>query len=185
MVLFDQIRQSVQENGLVASAPLPNDVVSEADTPASRCSFYRRVCAIPASVQPGTGCILVRAGTVTAVTTPAHYGQAVLAYMRTSGLKIGPVVSYPRSRLWSFLALPHLRPGSPEADGLFYYHTSVAAMGTVIGLPSPAHPARRVWVHPPVGVFRPSASVVVSCLRRIIDDGRVSAAVSLRSNSDR
>lgn len=138
-----------------------------ADTPVSRCEFYRRICGIPATVQPETGRITFHAGSVVAITMPGHLGQAVRRRMGARSQELGPIVSHPRSRRWSFLA----RHDIPDEAGLFAelfrLDVSITPVGAEIALPSPGetHPGLRVWVRPPNDTFRPSAAVVVETLR--------------------
>ncbi|MBF6463753.1 DNA-directed RNA polymerase subunit beta [Nocardia beijingensis] len=137
-----------------------------ADTPVSRCLFYRR-CGLAAAVQPELGRIVVPAGRVGAITMPARLGQEVKALMQVRRCALGPIISHPRSGRWTYL----VRPDLPDEVGLFAElfrsNVSVARYGAQIALPSPADrsPSFRVWVEPPRDTFRPSGSVVVAAIR--------------------
>ncbi|WP_159837631.1 DNA-directed RNA polymerase subunit beta [Nocardia sp. CY41] len=137
-----------------------------ADTPASRCLFYRQ-CGLAAVVQPELGRIVVPAGRVGAITMPARLGQEVKALMQVRRCALGPIFSHPRSGRWTYL----VRPDLPDEVGLFAElfrsNVSVARYGAQIALPSPADrsPCFRVWVEPPRDTFRPSGSVVVAAIR--------------------
>ncbi|WP_327112562.1 DNA-directed RNA polymerase subunit beta [Nocardia sp. NBC_01730] len=140
------------------------------DTPASRCVFYRRIAGLAAGVDPHTGRITVRAGSVWGLGMPAHCGYQVREELRRHQHAIGPIVSYPRSRTWTFL----VRPDLPESPALFaqLYRAGVAAYchGQVIALPSPTDrpPAMRHWVELPQDGFRPSAAVVITAISRCL-----------------
>ncbi|WP_280233844.1 hypothetical protein [Nocardia cyriacigeorgica] len=96
----------------------------------------------------------------------ATLGQAVRDELQRRQLSLGPIVSHPRSRTWTFLVKADI-PDSPALFGqLFRAHISVHRTGCRIGLPSPADPplALRYWVEPPRDPFRPSGAVVISVL---------------------
>ncbi|MBF6167565.1 DNA-directed RNA polymerase subunit beta [Streptomyces gardneri] len=138
-----------------------------ADTPVSRCRFYRQ-CGLAAAVQPELGRIIVPAGRVGAITMPARLGQEVKALMQVRRAALGPIISHPRSKRWTYL----VRPDLPDEVGLFAelfrLDVSVARCGAQIALPSPADrsPCFRVWIEPPRDTFRPSGSVVVAAIRQ-------------------
>lgn len=80
------------------------------DTPRSRCHFYRRLCDLPANVDPPQlGRIVMKVEHVGALTMPAHIGQLVKAYMQQHGSNLGPVSSHPRGNRWTFLIRPDTR----------------------------------------------------------------------------
>ncbi|MGK8512615.1 DNA-directed RNA polymerase subunit beta [Nocardia asiatica] len=137
-----------------------------ADSPASRCRFYRQ-CGLPAAVQPELGRIIVPAGRVGAITMPARLGQEVKALMQVRRSSVGPIISHPRSRRWTYLVRPDLPDEVSLFAELFRLDVSVARGGAQIVLPSPADrsPGLRVWVEPPRDTFRPSGSVVVAAIR--------------------
>ncbi|MBF6469193.1 DNA-directed RNA polymerase subunit beta [Nocardia beijingensis] len=139
------------------------------DTPRSRCQFYRRECDLPAVVDPPElGRIVMRAGSVWALTMPSGLGQAVKAHLQSKSVRLGPILAHPRSNRWTFLIAPDL----PENDTrlfaeLFRLNVSVSRTGSTIALPSPtaAVGSIRSWIVPPRNRFRPSGRVVVAAIR--------------------
>jgi len=91
------------------------------DTPASRCHYYRRVCDLPARIDPPhLGRIIMRADYVWALITPASLGQAVKTRMHQQGSDTGPILSHPRSvvgRSSSAPTSPMTWPCSPRCSG--------------------------------------------------------------------
>ncbi|MEV6320360.1 DNA-directed RNA polymerase subunit beta [Nocardia sp. NPDC051787] len=146
------------------------------DTPRSRCQFYRRECDLPAVVDPPElGRIVMRAGSVWALTMPSSLGQAVKAHMQSRSIPLGPILAHPRSNRWTFLITPDL----PESDTrlfaeLFRLDVSVVRTGSTIALPSPtaAVGSIRRWIVPPRNHFRPSGHVVVAAIRAWADPAR-------------
>ena len=138
------------------------------DTPVSRCSYYRRVCDLPAVIDPPhLGRITMTASYVWGLMMPAHLGQAVLAHMRGVGAEIGPVMSHPRSLRWTFLVRPNLSDDVSLFAEMFRHNVSVVRDGGTIALPSPTDQRVefRRWVEPPRCIFRPSGLVVVEPIR--------------------
>ncbi|WP_406280764.1 DNA-directed RNA polymerase subunit beta [Nocardia sp. NBC_00881] len=150
-----------------------NDDVTEdfpvisADTLASRCRFYREVCGLPARVQPELQQLFIPSGSVGAITVPAKLGAAVKGNMQACGVQLGPIVSHPRSKRWTFL----IRPDVPDDElalfgELFRLNASVARLGAQIALPSPTdRHGFRVWVQPPRDSYRPSGLAVIRAIR--------------------
>ncbi len=145
------------------------------DTPASRCEFYRRVCGLAAVVQPGTGRIVMPAGSVWALRMTSVLGQAVRHDLHVRRCAVGPIVSHPRSGTWMFL----VRPDLPESDRLLaqLYGARVAVhrRGGEIPLPSPGDRpfTMRQWVEPLRDQFRPSGALVVAAVSRCLPAGTV------------
>ncbi len=138
-----------------------------ADTLVSRCRFYREVCGLPARVQPQLRQLFIPSGSVGGITTPAELGAAVKSHMQGRGLQIGPIVSHPRSKRWTFLVVPDV-PGDDMAlfGELFRLNASVSRLGAQIALPSPAdRHGFRVWVRPPRDSYRPSGLAVIESIR--------------------
>ncbi|WP_330229862.1 DNA-directed RNA polymerase subunit beta [Nocardia sp. NBC_00508] len=137
-----------------------------ADTPVSRCRFYRQ-CGLAAGVEPEHGRIVVRADRVGAITMPARLGQEVKALMQVRRSGLGPIISHPRSRRWTYLVRPDLPDEVRLFAELFRLDVSIARGGAQIALPSPADrpPCFRVWVEPPRDTFRPSGAIVVAAIR--------------------
>ncbi|MGW4768662.1 DNA-directed RNA polymerase subunit beta [Nocardia sp. NPDC004278] len=138
------------------------------DTPLSRCHFYRRVCDLPANIDPPQlGRIVMKVEHVGALTMPAHLGQSVKFHMQQQGSDLGPVSSHPRRNRWTFL----IRPDIPDDVGLFTemyrLDVSVVRAGGTIALPSPADKGAqfRRWIEPPRCTFRPSGLAVVDAIR--------------------
>lgn len=142
------------------------------DTPRSRCLFYRRECGLPAAVDPPElGRIVLRAGSVGAMTMPTRLGQAVKAHMQSRGVPLGPIVGHPRSGRWTFLIQPDLPDDVRLFAELFRLDVAVARSGATIALPSPTAEvgAIRHWIVPPRNAFRPSGELVVEGVRAWAD----------------
>ncbi|WP_069167888.1 DNA-directed RNA polymerase subunit beta [Nocardia altamirensis] len=134
---------------------------------ASRCRFYREVCGLPARVRPDVERIVFTSGSVGAVTMPAELAAPVKAYMLSRHSRIGPVISHPRSKRWTFLVRPDIPDEVQLFAELFRRNASVARWGAEVVLPSPydRHMTYRVWVNSPRDGFRPSGMAVVEAMR--------------------
>jgi hypothetical protein len=75
--------QPLEQRGLTHVHSIP------ADTPVSRCRFYRATCGLPAVVIPETGRIVVRANLVGAITLPAPLAAAVKQHQQGAGAELG------------------------------------------------------------------------------------------------
>ncbi|WP_327109981.1 DNA-directed RNA polymerase subunit beta [Nocardia sp. NBC_01730] len=143
-----------------------------ADTPRSRCAFYRKVCQLPTVVDPDSGQITMRAGLVWGVMMPVELGQVVKVDMERRQLGGGPIVSHPRSRTWTFLTrsdiVQKLRENI-DAE-LFRHRVTLIGTGGRIGLPSPTDRgvAYRAWITAAYSPFRPSGAAVVESIRAVI-----------------
>ncbi|MFF7943602.1 DNA-directed RNA polymerase subunit beta [Nocardia gamkensis] len=138
------------------------------DTPLSRCHYYRQVCGLPATVDPPQiGRIIVRTGMVWAITMPAVLGQHVKAWMQYHGHELGPILSHPRSKRWTFIIRPDLPDDVPLFAEMFRLNVSIIRYGGTIALPSPADRGTRfrAWVTRPDTTFRPSGRVIVAAIR--------------------
>ncbi|NKY31356.1 hypothetical protein NG2371_06372 [Nocardia gamkensis] len=138
------------------------------DTPRSRCMFYRRSCGFNAVIDPPElGRIVMRAGSVWAVTMPSRLGQAVKAHMQCTGIALGPVVGHPRSGRWTFLVRPDIEDDDVKLFAeMFRKDVSIAREGAVIALPSPSpNGSIRQWIVPARSDFLPSGLVVVDAVR--------------------
>ncbi|WP_040777784.1 hypothetical protein [Nocardia pneumoniae] len=138
------------------------------DTPLTRCRFYREVCGLAAVVQPEAGGrIIVPTGSVGAITMPAPLGARVKNHMLDRKVGLGPIVSHPRSKRWSFLARPDVPDDTKLFAELFRLNVSVSPFGAQIALPSPTSGpiSFRTWVHAPRDLFRPSGLAVVDSIR--------------------
>ncbi|WP_280244260.1 DNA-directed RNA polymerase subunit beta [Nocardia abscessus] len=135
-----------------------------ADTPASRCAFYRRTCGLPAGIHPELGRIVVKAGVVGGITMPDRLGQLVREDMLFRGLPLGPIVAHVRSCRWTFLCRPDLSDDVRLFAALFRIDVSIVPFGSEIALPSPAdaNGVFRRWVVAPRDTFRPSGTVIVN-----------------------
>jgi hypothetical protein len=144
------------------------DHIAFGDTPLSRCHFYRRVCDLPANIDPPhLGRIVMKAEYVWGVIMPAPLGQSVKVYMQKHDSDVGPVLSHPRSGRWTFLIRPDLPDEVSLFAELFRLDVSVVRTGGTIALPSPTDECVefRRWVEPPRCTFRPSGLVVVDSVR--------------------
>ncbi|MGK8504162.1 DNA-directed RNA polymerase subunit beta [Nocardia asiatica] len=137
-------------------------------TPLSRCHYYRRVCNLPATVDPPQiGRIVVRTGMVWAITMLAVLGQHVKVWMQNHGHELGPILSHPRSKRWTFIIRPDLPDDVPLFAEMFRLNVSIIRYGGLIALPSPADRGTkfRAWISRPDTAFRPSGRVVVTGIR--------------------
>jgi hypothetical protein len=145
------------------------------DTPRSRCHFYRRVCDLPAVIDPPElGRIIMRSSHVGALTMPAPLGRAVRDMMRRRRDALGPIVAHPRSNRWTYLIRPDLPEDTKLFAELFRINVSIVREGGTVALPSPTAEsgAVRHWIETPRDRFRPSGMVVVECIRACGGPGR-------------
>ncbi len=136
----------------------------------SRCHYYRNVCDIPATADPPhVGRIVARCGSVWAITMPAVLGQAVKVWMQNQGYTLGPILSHPRSKRWTFIIRPDLPDEIQLFAEMFRFDVSIVREGGTIGLPSPADVGTkfRAWVVRPHSHVRPSGHVIVEAIRAI------------------
>lgn len=141
------------------------------DTPLSRCHYYRQVCGLPAIVDPPQiGRIVVRTGMVWGITMPAILGQHVKVWMQDQGHELGPILSHPRSKRWTFIIRPDLPDDVPLFAEMFRLNVSIIRYGGMIALPSPADRGTkfRAWITHPYTAFRPSGCVVVAAIRHCV-----------------
>ncbi|WP_054815109.1 hypothetical protein [Nocardia arizonensis] len=135
-----------------------------ADTPRARCDYYRKVCELPAVVDPRHGGITFRAGLVWGLMMPSELGQRVKFELERGGRGGGPIVSHPRSGTWCFLVrsdIPTARLAGFAA--LFRRGIQLVGDGGLIALPSPTDtdPGYRAWITPAHSPFRPSGVSVL------------------------
>ena len=139
-----------------------------AETPRSRCEFYRRVCSLPAVIDPATGRITMRAGFVGAVMMPADLAQRVKSTLDFRGLAPLTIIGHPRARMWTFLVRSDIRPiGDPADVARLWKARVVVIRDGDIALPSPSPDALmvRTWVSPAISKFRPSGAVILESVR--------------------
>ncbi|MGW6729866.1 DNA-directed RNA polymerase subunit beta [Nocardia sp. NPDC055029] len=156
----------------------------QADTPHTRCLFYRRECGLPAVIDPETGRITMRAAMIGAVMMPTDLALAVRTELerRTESDRHGgtlPIIGHPRAHMWTFLIRSDLRASRDPSDlaRLFRARVVVIRDGD-IGLPSPRppqptpipehHQLARVWVSTPTTKYRPSGTAVLDCVRHCL-----------------
>lgn len=138
------------------------------DTPATRCRYYRRVCDLPAVIDPPElGRIIVHATNVWAVTVPAALGRRVRTEISGDTGGVGPTLSHPRSNRWSFLIRPDLPDDVTLFAEMFRHDISIVRHGGTIALPSPTDLDDRLrgWIEPPRGPRRPSGYTIVRAVR--------------------
>ncbi|MBF6297347.1 hypothetical protein IU459_07285 [Nocardia amamiensis] len=141
-------------------------------TPEVRCARYRREFQLPASVDPGSGRILLHIGIdYGAVSMPAELGEQVLRRLGQDGIA-GPVVDHPRARRWTFLTGPGQPGGLSTAVSaeLFRLYATVAGAGSQVVLPSPddERTGYRIWIRPPeTAAHRPPPEAVIAALRAV------------------
>ncbi|MFG2442653.1 DNA-directed RNA polymerase subunit beta [Nocardia fluminea] len=148
------------------------------ETPRSRCEFYRRVCSLPAVIDPATGRITMRAGFVGAVMMPTDLAQQVKSTLDFRGVAPLPIIGHPRARMWTFLVRFDIRPmGDPAEVARLWKARVVVIRDGDIALPSPALDTLmvRTWVSPAISKFRPSGAVVLECARDCLELGQDSA----------
>ncbi|MGF0316437.1 DNA-directed RNA polymerase subunit beta [Nocardia fluminea] len=137
-----------------------------AETPRSRCDFYRRICSLPTVIDPVTGRITMRAGLVGAVMMPTDLAHRVKTRLDVRGVAPLPIIGHPRAAMWTFLVRADIRPiADPEQVARLWEARVVVIREGDIALPSPASDPLmvRTWVSPAISAFRPSGSVVVHC----------------------
>ncbi|WP_245659965.1 hypothetical protein [Nocardia gamkensis] len=100
---------------------------------------------------------------------PAVLGQAVKVWMQNQGYKLGPILSHPRSKRWTFIIRPDLPDEIPLFAEMFRLDVSIAREGGTIGLPSPADVGTkfRAWIVRPDSHVRPSGHVIVEAIRAV------------------
>ncbi len=133
----------------------------------TRCEFYRRVCDLPAVVDPPElRRISMQARRTWALKMSSALGAAVRLRMEGQGCAIGPILSHPRTQHWSFLVVPDLSADASVFATLYGLGVSVVRDGGVIALPSPDDRCSvfRRWIEPPHSPFRPSGHVVVDAI---------------------
>lgn len=148
--------------------PLDSSGPAYAETPRSRCEFYRRVCSLPTVIDPTTGRITMRAGLVGAVMMPTEIARRVKTILDLRGIAPLPIVGHPRADMWTFLTRSDIRPikDPVEIARLWKARVVVIREGD-IALPSPIPDSLmvRTWVSPAISAFRPSGEVVIACAR--------------------
>lgn len=139
-----------------------------AETPRSRCEFYRHECALPTVIDPDTGQITMKAGFVGAVMMPAELARHVKTTLDVRGVAPSPIIGHPRSNMWTFLVRSDVRPlGDPAEVARLWRARVVVIREGDIALPSPVpdSPMARTWISPAISKFRPSGTVVLECAR--------------------
>lgn len=139
-----------------------------ADTPTSRCEFYRRICDLPAVIDRGyTHQIVIPATRVWAVVTPTHMGIRVKNMLQQHNFRTGPIMNHPRSGRWSFLVAPgYVSDDTDLPMTLYRVGAAIVRDGSAIALPGPGVSEEfRTWIDPPVNGFRPPAYQVVQAVR--------------------
>ncbi len=138
-----------------------------ADTPTSRCEFYRRTCDLDAYVQPELQAIIVLASShLGAITMPAELAARVRIHMQQHRIRVGPIVSHPRSSRWTFLTVPDIPDDKAVYARLFRIQVAVARAHSQITLPSPVrrHREFRIWSQAPSDAYRPSGMAVLAAV---------------------
>ncbi|MEV2218850.1 DNA-directed RNA polymerase subunit beta [Nocardia vinacea] len=138
-----------------------------ADTFTSRCEYYRHRCQLDARIRPELQAIIVAASnTLGAITMPAELAARVRLHMQHQGVRLGPIISHPRSNRWTFLVRPDIPADMATFARLFRAQIAVTRPGTEIALPSPVrrHSGFRCWSQPPADAYRPSGAVVLAAV---------------------
>ncbi|MCP2316838.1 hypothetical protein APR12_002178 [Nocardia amikacinitolerans] len=152
------------------------DEVGFGDTPASRCTYYRRVCNLPAVVDPHTGRIGFTAGMVWAVAMPSELGQMVKVHLERHKQGGGPIVTHPRSHTWTFLVRSDIPATMIAAEAALFRARRITILGNGdhVALPSPADQGseHRVWNTAAHSVFRPSGRAVLYAVHACLAPAR-------------
>ncbi|MFD4432975.1 hypothetical protein, partial [Nocardia sp. NPDC058497] len=152
-----------------------------AETPWTRCEFYRRMCSLPAVVDPGTG--RNNAGRlVGAVMMPTGLAQRVKTSLDVRGVAPLPIIGHPRTDMWTFLVRADIRPiGDPDDVARLWTARVMVIREGDIALPSPVPDPLmvRTWVSPAISAFRPSGAVVIECAQSILRATRPTATPTL------
>ncbi|MFE1591699.1 DNA-directed RNA polymerase subunit beta [Nocardia sp. NPDC058705] len=139
-----------------------------AETPRSRCEFYRHECSLPTVIDPDTGRITMKAGFVGAVMMPTDLAQRVKTALDMRGVAPLPIIGHPRAGMWTFLVRSDIRPiGDAAVVARLWRARVVVIREGDIALPSPVPDAliARTWISPAISKFRPSGAVVLECTR--------------------
>lgn len=146
-----------------------------AETPRTRCEFYRGMCSLPTVVDPATGRITMRAGFVGAVMMPIGLAQQVKTNLDVRGIAPLSIIGHPRANMWTFLARADIQPiGDPDEVARLWKARVVVIRDGDIALPSPVPDPLmiRTWVSPAISAFRPSGAVVIECALSILRQTR-------------
>lgn len=138
-----------------------------ADTPRTRCAFYRIICGLDARVQSDFERIVVTVGgDLGAVSAPTELAARTKVQLLRGGVRIGPIVSHLRSSQWTFLVCPHTTIDKALHATLFRERVSVCAAGSQVALPAPVrrHLGFRCWAVAPTDTYRPASTVVVAAV---------------------
>lgn len=141
----------------------------------SQSRFYQVTCGLPARLRLDLARIVFTVGSVGAVTMPAHIGALVKVHMlaQPNG-RVGPIISHPRSKRWTFLVCPDIPADTALFAELFRHNVSVVPVGGEVALPSPFDSTLgyREWVHNPTDGFRPPGTVVIAAIRSCVSSPR-------------
>ncbi len=146
-----------------------------AESPRSRCEFYKNVCSLPTVMDPETGRITMRAELVGAVMMPTELAQRVKTSLDQRGAAPLSIIGHPRANMWTFLVRPDIRPiGDPADVARLFKARVVVIRDGEIALPSPVPDPLmiRTWVSPATSAFRPSGAVVIECALSLLRQTR-------------
>ncbi|TLF63370.1 DNA-directed RNA polymerase subunit beta [Nocardia asteroides NBRC 15531] len=142
------------------------------ESPHSRCEFYRRMCSLPTVVDPQTGRITMKAGSlVGAVMMPTGLAQQVKNSLDLRGVAPLSIIGHPSAGMWTFLVRADMRPIADPAEVAQLRNARVVVIRDGdIALPSPVPDQLmiRTWISPATGTFRPSGEVVIECARALL-----------------
>ncbi|WP_254206438.1 DNA-directed RNA polymerase subunit beta [Nocardia alni] len=104
--------------------------------------------------------------TLGAITMPAELAARVRLHMQRQGIRLGPIISHPRSSRWTWLVRPDIPDDVATFARLFRAQIAVARPGGEIALPSPVrrHRGFRCWSQAPADGYRPSGMVVLTAV---------------------
>lgn len=142
------------------------------ESPHSRSQFYRRMCSLPTVVDPQSGRITMKAGSlVGAVMMPTALAQQVKNSLDLRGVAPLSIIGHPRAGMWTFLVRADIRPiADPAVVSQLWHARVIVIRDGDIALPSPIPDSSmiRTWISPATGTFRPSGEVVIECARALL-----------------
>ncbi|MEV6256902.1 DNA-directed RNA polymerase subunit beta [Nocardia sp. NPDC051911] len=152
--------------------PTSTPVQPNTESPHSRSEFYRRICSLPTVVDPQTGRITMKAGSlVAAVMMPTGLAQQVKNSLDLRSVAPLSIIGHPRAGMWTFLVRADIRPiADPAVIAQLWHARVVVIRDGDIALPSPVPDPLmiRTWISPATGTFRPFGEVVIECARALL-----------------
>ncbi|MBF6207274.1 DNA-directed RNA polymerase subunit beta [Streptomyces gardneri] len=152
--------------------PISTPVQPYTESPHSRSEFYRRMCSLPTVVDPQTGRITMKTGSlVGAVMMPTGLAQQVKNSLDLRGVAPLSIIGHPRAEMWTFLVRADMQPiADPGVTAQLWHARVVVIRDGYIALPSPVPDPLmiRTWISPATGTVRPSGEMVIECARAFL-----------------